>query len=180
MQDMGFTGAIAELLLSVLDSPMVFEDFLLNCRAPHRVTRSWSRIASECDRQMRRHRLRGKAPGRKAWCALTVMAMHSELETALGEFRLTMGDWSALGPDELTRFFSRVPTLDVEMQLQGTERHPHGLDDNSAVSMLSVAVPHCHIVITDQYWASQVRARRLDRKYSTILLDDSAAVEAHL
>ena len=180
MQEMGLTGPMADWLLSLLDSPAVLEDFLLNSRPPHLATRSWSRIASQCERN--RSRARAKARGKKAWCALSTMAIHAELEAALGEFRLTMRDWSALGPDELTRFFSRVPVFDVEMELDET-RNDHSdraADDDVSVSLLSVAVPHCDIVIIDEFWADVVRTTRLDNKYSTVVLHEASRVHAYI
>lgn len=52
-------------------------------------------------------------------------------------------------------------------------------NDVMDVSFLSVAIPYCDIIVTEQFWVDLAKRNRLDQAYCTILLTDLAGLEQH-
>jgi len=94
---------------------------------------------------------------------------------------VTLSDFLGLGKERLMEFMSEVPTLDVEIEI-ATTRDDHWnrkVDPNDMVdiSVLSVAVPYCDILVTEKFWAHVVKTKHLDEKYDTFVtyeLSDAA------
>ena len=66
-----------------------------------------------------------------------------------------------------------LPLLDVEINLH-VERNEHRdrkVEPNDEIDLgfLSLAVPYCHVVITEKFWASVVCRLKLDQKYGTFI-----------
>src|SRR3990172_4052179 len=89
-----------------------------------------------------------------------------------------------LGTTKLLDFFSRVPCLDIEIELV-TERNenlskaisPHDFVD---VPFLNVAIPFCDVVVADKYWADIARRKKLDKKYDTVILNSLLELDQFL
>jgi hypothetical protein len=69
-----------------------------------------------------------------------------------------------------------IPVLDVEINLH-VERNEHKgrkiePNDEIDIAFLSLAVPYCHIVVTERFWANLILRLKLDLKYGTIVAND--------
>ena len=106
------------------------------------------------------------------------------LQASLSRIGRSLEDFLALSPEQRAELYQRVPTLDLEMELnmgkdELRNRRINAHDWND-MSFLCVAIPYCDIVITEKMWVDIAKRRKLDQKYNTILLTDVAELEAHL
>lgn len=62
------------------------------------------------------------------------------------------------------------------------EQRSREIDANDVmdVSFLSVTIPYCDNIVTEQFWVDLAKRNRLDQAYCTILLTDLAGLEQHL
>ena len=88
---------------------------------------------------------------------------------------------------KLSRFldiWDSIQTLHVETTLESErdEQRSREIDANDVmdVSFLSVAIPHCDIIVTERFWVDLAKRNRLDQAYGTNLLTDLAGLEQHL
>lgn len=71
-------------------------------------------------------------------------------------------------------FFLDIPTMDIWINLNvlrdnDTSRPIHRNDTND-IAFLAVAVPYCDVVVTESYWAHQLKNNGFDKKYNCIIL----------
>jgi hypothetical protein len=88
---------------------------------------------------------------------------------ALGAVGRTPDDFLALGIEGLSRFWSDVPSLDVDCELalyrdrQWTRRvHENDMRD---IGHLALAVPYCDVVVTERFWTRAAEETGLSTKY---------------
>jgi hypothetical protein len=73
-------------------------------------------------------------------------------------------------------FFFSMPTMDIYINLHvlrdSDKGKPIHRNDTNDIAYLSIAVPYCDIVVTENYWAHQLVSNGYDRKYNTTILTD--------
>jgi hypothetical protein len=100
------------------------------------------------------------------------------LVLALEELGLTVQDFRGRvhSAEDAMRFLADIPSLDVLLTLRLARDQdlvrPIDRNDIRDLDWLSVAVPYCNVVVSENYWGHQVRATGLDRKYGTMLMTD--------
>jgi len=125
-----------------------------------------------------------KAERKRAYVADLTIRLQKEITKQLALEGQSFEKFLAMGEHWLLDFFSRIPCLNVEIELV-TERDedlskatsPHDLVD---IPFLSVAIPFCNVVVADKYWVEIARRKELDRKYNTIVLDDILELDQYL
>lgn len=113
---------------------------------------------------------------KRVYCALVTMGIQDRLALALSEFNLSMDALEGLGPDGCVSLLENIPMLDIEINLH-VERNEHRdrkIEPNDEIDLgfLSLAVPYCHMVITEKFWASLIHRHELDQKYETFVGND--------
>lgn len=153
-----------------------------------KATASFNQRADKYAKNVEHMRIVGKpfskAQRKRAYVADLTISLQKELTTQLVLEKQNFENFLALGTDGLLDFFSRVPCLDVEIEL-ATERDenlskaisPHDLVD---VPFLNVAIPFCDVVVADKYWVDVAKRKKLDKKYNTVLLDDLSKLDQYL
>lgn len=102
-----------------------------------------------------------------------VYCLRNELNLILDKLDLSINDFFKLGKEKILEIFRNIPTLHVEVELS-LERNKHWnrkIDPNDTrdISMLSVAIPYCDVVITESFWSNVVQRKGLDVEYKTVI-----------
>lgn len=157
-------------------SPVMLEEFL----ATARVNRQFlDRLGSFAVEHEAGRALRWDLPPeirKRTYCAMVAIAIQNRLAAVLQEFGLSMDELVVLGPDRCVKLLERVPLLDVEINLH-LERNQHrdrkiAVNDEIDLGFLSVAVPYCQVVVTEQFWTALVHRTKHDAKYGTRVCHD--------
>lgn len=74
------------------------------------------------------------------------------------------------------QFWESIPSLHVELELH-TQMHRQltkawTTHDGRDIGFLSLAVPVCHVVVTEKFWVDLVHRRKLHDRYGTLMLSD--------
>jgi hypothetical protein len=81
------------------------------------------------------------------------------------------------GRDILKEFFQRISSLDVLLSLTAARNkdlvRPIHRNDFKDVLGLSVAMPYCNLVVSENHWGHMAKALKLDEKYDTVLITDA-------
>jgi hypothetical protein len=91
-----------------------------------------------------------------------------------------MDDFVDLGPERMTEFWTHVPSIDAQMELefyrdrQWTRAVSH--NDLCDLWHLVLAIPYCDLVVTEKLWTRAAQETRLGRKYETAVFSDLAAL----
>lgn len=173
-------SAIPEVLIMFL----VGRDETSRSKATESFTQGASRWAKNVERMRTVGQPFSKAIRKRAYVANLTLLLQKELTTQLALEKQDFEKFLALGRDGLLDFFSRVPCLDVEIEL-ATERDenlskaisPHDLVD---LPFLNVAIPCCDVVVADKYWVDIAKRKKLDKKYNTVLLADLLELDQYL
>lgn len=122
--------------------------------------------------------LRNATPDDRArmYAAILVERLEKPIAESVVRAGRSVDDFLALGPDRLTQFVRSIPPLDVELELacasmQHWDRPPVG-NDTADIAQLAVAIPFCDVVVTERFWCSIVRQRKLDSRYGTACVPD--------
>jgi len=168
----------------------VIEDFMcggdesVNLSAVDKFRRGQAAIAKRQEQFRIEARSHGRQVHKRAYVANLTLAIQPKLVPLLAKFERTWQDFLALGKDRLMDFFSQIPTLDVETELvvarnEDWSKEIHA-NDSSDIAFLSVAIPYCDIVVTENYWRHHAQKAKLDNKYGTVILDDLLDLATHL
>jgi hypothetical protein len=188
--ELGISSNQASRLQEISASPEGLIKFLVGRDETHRsrATENFNQGANRYAKSVEHMRIVGKpfskAERKRAYVANLTLLLQKELTAQLALEKQNFEKFLALGRDGLLDFFSRVPCLDVEIEL-ATERDenlskaisPHDLVD---VPFLNVAIPFCDVVVADKYWVDIVKRRKLDKKYNTVLLDNLLELDQYL
>ncbi len=188
--DLDISKERAQLLQAVLDTPkglaalLVGLDESLNVRGVRDFEHQATLFAKRVEETRRIGKNFSKAMRKRAYAADLTLHLQAELEQLLSKYRRGLDDFPNIGTSSLMAFFERVPTLDIEIEL-ATERDEHWdkpIDPNDMidVSILSIAIPYCNIVVTERFWAHLAKRKGLDEKYDTIILCDLMELEGCL
>ena len=78
--------------------------------------------------------------------------------------------------EDWKRFFFSMPTMDIWINLHVLRDSDKGKavhrNDTNDMTFLSIAVPYCDIVVTENYWAHHLKSNGYDKKYNTTILTD--------
>jgi hypothetical protein len=113
---------------------------------------------------------------KRGYCCLVTLGIQDRLAAALAEVDLSLNAFGDLGAAGCIAFLESIPPLDVEINLH-VERNEHRdrkipPNDEIDLGFLSLAVPYCHAVITEKFWATLIRRRKLNEKYETLIGTD--------
>ena len=76
--------------------------------------------------------------------------------------------------ESLTAFLEAMPSQDVDSRLRmlrhENPEHPWTRTDLDDLAALGVALPYCHVVVTERSWAHLIRRAGLDTKYEVLVL----------
>lgn len=121
---------------------------------------------------------------KRLYAAQLVYYYQAEFNNALMAFGKDSGYLLTLPDNELMNLVETIPTLNVEIALatQRDEFWDKRIDPNDMVdvSCLSVAIPHCRIVITEKFMANLAKRQKLDQKYRTVILSELSDLEQYL
>jgi len=171
-------------LKAVLDTPEAFSNFLTNAVTDRHFQQNWETFADQAEKGRALRKLHSKEVRRRAYVALLAHGLQGHLAKVLSQLGLRLQDFFALGTEQLLAFFDTVPTLHVEIEL-ATERDEHwdkSIDKNDTldISFLSQAIPYCDIVVTERFWVSLAKRKKLDKKYDTVMLNDLTELNEYL
>lgn len=158
---------------ALFQSPWLLEEFLATARVGPEFLNNWRTFADQHEAGRALRWDTSREVRKRAYCALVTMGIQSRLTDALSEFGLTMNVLEDLGPEGWLALLESIPLLDVEINLH-VERNEHrdrkiAPNDEIDLGFLSLAVPYCHAVVTEKFWASLVRRLKLDQKYETVI-----------
>jgi hypothetical protein len=185
-QVLGISSTQAEALRSVMESPKAWIDLLMFQDNAERVAglEGVRRIGVEaaCKNELARAPAAGLDLGtiQRAYAAGLTLQLQNQLTTSLRLVGKTIEQWAAFGPERLMEFWRSIPFLDVELELH-TQRHrqtsrPWEANDVLDIGSLSLALPACTIVVTERFWVDLATRRGIDKKYSTTIISDVAAL----
>ena len=164
----------------IFRNPAVLAAFIATARVGPEFIRNWRGFAEqhETGRALRWDTSRDVR--KRAYCAQLTFGLQDRLGEAFSEFELDLSALETLGAEGCVSFLESVPVLDVEITLH-VERNEHRdrkIDPNDEIDIgfLSIAVPYCHGVVTEKFWASLVTRHNLDRKYDTLVGSDVSDV----
>ncbi len=161
---------------ALLDNPSVLEDLLSACRSGSSFVKRWKTIAQEHENGSSLRWSASKEIRKRAYCVLVTEAIQTDLISVLAGFGLTWQNFADLGPERCLDLLESVPFLDIEINLF-VERNEHRdrkiqPNDEVDIAFLSLAVPSCRVVVTEKFWTSLIRRRKLDAKYGAHVTSD--------
>lgn len=167
---------LGELDDSTFQNPMVLEKFIATARVNRTFVDTWQNFAERHESRRAICWDSTRAARKQAYCAIVTFGIQDRLSLALAEFGLGMDALRDLGPEGCVALLESVPILDVEINLH-VERNEHrdrkiASNDDVDLGFLSLAVPHCHTVVTEKFWVAIVRRLKLDQKYRTAIGSD--------
>lgn len=168
--------AIGDFDETLFSSPRVLEEFLSTARVGTHFLDNWRTFADQHEAGRALRWDTSKEVRKRAYCVMVTLGIQPRLAEVFSEFGLSIAVLEELGPDGCVALLEQVPTLDVEINLN-VERNEHRdrrIDPNDEVDLgfLSLAVPYCHAVVTEKFWASLVRRLNLDQKYGSVIGTD--------
>lgn len=98
---------------------------------------------------------------------------------ALGRIGIEYDEFvAAMTPAALMAFMDDLPTRHVTNVLRSAKhrQHQQKWEPNDFVDIvaLPVAAVHCDVVVTERQWVHRMKQGRVDQRYSTVLLSDTA------
>ena len=113
---------------------------------------------------------------RRAQLAGYTYQFQDQIRIALGLIGRTLDDFLALNLDELTQFWSGVPSLNVdcELTLYRDRQWSRKVEANdfTDIGHLALAVPYCDIVVVERFWARAIQETGLANKYQVAVCTD--------
>ena len=98
----------------------------------------------------------------------------NEFHEALAQLGLTFEDFLNLGRDGIENFYKEIPTLHAFTTLKARRNdqfsETYTANDLNDLSFLSVAIPYCDIVVTEEQWVIFAKDKGLDQLYNTVLI----------
>lgn len=188
--DLGISKERADALQAFLDSPsgltelLIGDDEPLNIRSVNNFYRTATSLAQRVETARAEGKNYSRAVRKRAYVARLTIVLQPELTRVLSLYGKGLDDFLNLGKNRLMAFFEEIPTLNTEIELvtQRDEHWDRRVDPNDMVdvSVLSVAIPYCDIVVTERFWADLAKRKKLDKKYDTVVLSDLSELEEHL
>jgi hypothetical protein len=88
------------------------------------------------------------------------------------------------GQEDMNAFVEAVPTIlsssELERHRHVASQKPWERQDLNDIGALSVAIPHCDIVVTENVWTDAVRRSHLDENFGTTVISDLEALSGYL
>ncbi len=117
-----------------------------------------------------------RAIRRRFKAAEFLMRYQKEFNRVLEKYDLTIDDIDRKQREMRENFFQSAPTFNVELELttQRNNHHDRTVDPNDMIDVdfLSRAIPYCDVVITEKFWVSLAKRKKLDIKYKTHITSD--------
>jgi hypothetical protein len=160
----------------VTNSPIMLEELLATARVNSEFLQRWDSFAVKHEAGRAQLWDLSRAVRKRTYCARVTGRIGDRLAAVLEDFRLGLNDLYALGPNRCMELLELVPFLDVEINLH-FERNQHrdrkiAPNDEIDLGLLSLAVPSCQVVVTEQFWAALVQRTKFDAKYGTRVCHD--------
>lgn len=188
--NLGISPARARLLQKAIDTPnglrlfLIGNDENLNAIGVTEFEKNATTFAGKVEISRIAGKKYSRAVRKRAYVADLTYQLQPTIARLMSRFGKDFGDFLALGKEQLMAFFESTPILNTEIEL-ATERDEHwdrqvDPNDLTDVSFLSIAIPHCDIVVTERLWANFAKRKKLDQKYGTVILADLSELEHHL
>lgn len=169
-------------LRSLIDTSDAWIDLLSHTNEESRLAaiKSSERTASESVHEYENRRVTWAGESvqlmRRAYAVFLTKLFWDELQCYLHEIGHTIKEWGAIGPRRIMQFWESIPSLHVELELH-TQMHRQltkawTTHDGRDIGFLSLAVPVCHVVVTEKFWVDLVHRRKLHDRYGTLMLSD--------
>ena len=100
--------------------------------------------------------------------------LQNDFHQELAQLGLTFEDFLDLGKHGIEKFYEEAPSLHVFTTLKARKNNQfsetYTANDLNDISFLSVAVPYCDIVVTEEQWVRFTKEKKLDQKYNTVMI----------
>lgn len=157
-------------------SSEVLESFIATARVGPEFLKAWRGFADRHEANRTSRWDTSREIRKRAYCALVTIGIRDRLAAALSEFHLPFHALEDLGPNGCVALLEAVPMLNIEINLfvERNEHRDRKIEPNDEIDIgfLSLAVPYCHVVITEKFWMSIIRRLNLDMKYQTFVGND--------
>jgi len=121
---------------------------------------------------------------KRAYIAERTFELQTTLANLLALYGKSFQDFMNLEQPQLLEFFANTSVFDTETELViGRDKHwdkEIHRNDPTDIAFLSVAIPHCDIVVTEKFWRSLSRKCQLDKKYGTAIINDLTGLGEYL
>lgn len=138
--------------------------------------------AAESLRQLRRSD--GPEVSRRAQYAGYTLHHHDLLLQELQSIGKNLDAFLSLGIERLGRFWSSIPSLDVdcELTLYRDRQWTRAVEGNDVrdIGHLALAIPYCDVVATERFWTRAAAETGLAKKYETAVCSDLTQAVNHL
>lgn len=125
-----------------------------------------------------------EAKHKKLYIANLQIVLREMMDEALGVYNKSLDEIVSMGESKLIEFIEGIPSLDVETQLvvRRNANWNKAVDKNDLadISFLTIAIPYCDIVVTENKWQDLAIRSGLDKKYNSIILSDIRDLEKFL
>lgn len=177
---------VNELLASseTIISFLVGNDEATNLEAIEQYNNSQAELVGRVESFREKAKQSGKAAHRRAYIANLTIAIQDELIEALGLYHKTMDDFLNLGRDVITSIYKNCPTVDTEITIVTTRNEQWDkkvkANDSVDIAFLTTAIPYCDIVVTEKFWGTLAKQKKLHQKYKTHFFSDLNELEGVL
>ena len=121
---------------------------------------------------------------RNLYIANLLIVIGELINRVLSVYGKTLDDIISMGEGVLVDFIGSVPNLDVETELvlRRNVNWNRKIDKNDLadISVLSITIPYCDIVVTENIWKDLTVRSGLDKKYNTVVLSTINELKEHL
>lgn len=121
---------------------------------------------------------------RRAQYATCTLEHEKVIVQQLEQMRLSIQDFLALGEKGLSRFWSKVPSIDSDCELTAyrdrqwsRKVEPNDVRD---LAQLAIALPYCDAVVVENFWKRAITETGLGQKYRTSAYSDLAELRPYL
>ena len=112
----------------------------------------------------------------RAYCVTLIDDLQDTIVRVMDHLGLDHRKLQNIGPEKGKALLNQVPVLDVEIELSisSEQQWSRAVEPNDwyDVAALSVAIPFCDCVATENYWKSIAQQTGLDNKYQTQIVND--------
>ena len=175
------TSQMTELFLSGMVNK---ETELVEAKREYEENLSKIADATEQFRAQLKPQFQTEADHKRLYIANLQIVLRETINDALNDYEKTLDDIVSMGGDKFTDFIEEVPSLDVETQLVIRRNANWGKvvdkNDLADISVLTMAIPYCDIVVTENLWKDLVLRSGLDKKYNTVVISGVNELEEYL
>jgi hypothetical protein len=152
-----------------------------NLKALEQYNKSQAEFVRRVESFREKSKQHGKVTHRRSYIANLTIAIQDELIEALKLYDKTMDDFLDLGRDGITSIYENCPTVDIEIALAVSRNEQWDkkvkANDSVDIAFLTIAIPCCDVIVTEKFWGTLARQKKLHQKYRTLLFGDLNELE---